>query len=85
LTFQVWTMLILGGAGNNAGAVLGALVVWGLWSVSGAAIGALVPPELQARAAALQLTAIGVVLAAMLVLRPRGLLGEKTAVSRVLP
>ena len=31
LTFQVWTMLILGGAGSNAGAVLGAIMVWGLW------------------------------------------------------
>jgi branched-chain amino acid transport system permease protein len=82
LTFQVWTMLILGGAGNNAGAVLGTLVVWGLWSASGAAIGALVPAELQARAAALQLVVIGVALATMLVLRPRGLLGEKAVMSR---
>ena len=43
LTFQVWTMLIVGGSGNNAGAILGAVVVWGLWSGSGAAITALVP------------------------------------------
>ena len=39
-------------------------------------------PEHQARAAALQLVAIGVLLAAVLVLRPRGLLGEIKAVSR---
>ena len=82
LTFQVWAMLILGGAGNNAGAVLGAIVVWGLWSVSGAVIGALVPADLQARAAALQLVAIGVTLAAVLVMRPRGLLGERAAIVR---
>ena len=83
LTFQIWTMLILGGAGSGLGPVLGAVVVWALWSLSGAAIGAFVPAEAQARAAALQLTAIGVSLAAMLVLRPRGLVGESTAVSRV--
>ena len=83
LTFQVWTMLILGGAGNNAGAVLGAVVVWALWSGSGAAIGALVPAEMQARAAALQLVAIGTVLAAVLVIRPAGLLGERTTMSRL--
>ena len=77
LTFQVWTMLILGGAGRNAGAVLGALVVWGLWSLSGAAIGALVPAEFQARAASLQLVGIGVALAGMLVFRPRGLARER--------
>ncbi len=78
LTFQVWTMLILGGAGRNVGAVLGAVIVWGLWSASGAAIGALVPAEFQARAAALQLVVIGVALAAMLVVRPRGLAQERT-------
>ncbi len=83
LTFQVWTMLILGGAGNNAGVVLGALVVWGLWSASGAAIGAFLPAEWEARAAALQLVGIGVTLAAMLVVRPRGLLGERAVLSRI--
>ena len=83
LTFQIWAMLILGGAGNNAGAILGALVVWGLWSASGAAIGVFLPADLQARAAALQLVGIGVTLAAMLVLRPRGLLGERAVMSRI--
>ena len=34
LTFQVWAMLIVGGSGNNRGAILGAVVVWGLWAVS---------------------------------------------------
>ncbi|MFN5178626.1 SAM-dependent methyltransferase, partial [Limnohabitans sp.] len=29
LTFQIWAMLIVGGAGNHRGAVLGAFVVWG--------------------------------------------------------
>jgi branched-chain amino acid transport system permease protein len=29
LTFQVWAMLIVGGAGNNRGAVLGAGLIWG--------------------------------------------------------
>ena len=28
VTFQVWAMLIVGGSGNNRGALLGALVVW---------------------------------------------------------
>ena len=75
LTFQVWTMLILGGAGSNAGAVIGAVLIWALWSGSGAAVTALVPAEFQARAAALQLVAIGVALSAALVWRPGGLLG----------
>ena len=82
ITFQVWAMLIIGGSGNNRGALLGALLVWGLWSVTGAALGALVPAEHQARAAALQIVIIGAVLAAVLVMQPRGLLGERKTVSR---
>lgn len=76
LTFQVWTMLIVGGAGNTRGAILGALVVWGLWSASAFAIGALVPPAEQARAAALQIVLIGVGLCLILLLRPKGLVAE---------
>jgi branched-chain amino acid transport system permease protein len=82
LTFQVWTMLVVGGSGNNRGAIVGAVAVWALWSASGATLTAVLPPELQARSAALQTVLIGVVLAAVLLVRPRGLLGEKTVVSR---
>ena len=82
LTFQVWAMLIVGGAGNNLGAMIGAVVVWGLWSGSSALTAALVPTDQQARAASLQIVVIGVLLAVILVVRPRGLLGERMTVSR---
>jgi branched-chain amino acid transport system permease protein len=82
LTFQVWTMLVVGGSGNNRGAIAGAVVVWALWTTSGAALAAVLPQDLQARSAALQTVLIGVVLAAVLLIRPRGLLGEATVVSR---
>jgi branched-chain amino acid transport system permease protein len=82
LTFQVWTMLVVGGSGNNRGAIAGAVVVWALWTTSGAALAAVLPQEMQARSAALQTVLIGVVLAAVLLVRPRGLLGEATVVSR---
>jgi len=82
LTFQIWTMLIVGGSGNNLGALLGAALVSVIWSASGLATGALFPPEAQAQAAALRIIAIGVLLASTLVLRPRGLLGERVTVSR---
>ena len=84
MTFQVWAMLIIGGSGNNRGALLGAVLVWGLWSASGALLSAFVPAEYQARAAALQVVFIGVALAALLVFRPRGLLGEEKMISRFL-
>ncbi|TWF58681.1 branched-chain amino acid ABC transporter permease [Neorhizobium alkalisoli] len=76
LTFQVWAMLIVGGSGNNRGAILGAVLVWGLWALTAAAVSAFVPPEQQARASSLQIVAIGVGLCLILLLRPRGILGE---------
>ena len=82
LTFQIWAMLIVGGSGNNRGALLGAYLVWGFWAVSGGLLRGLVPQAEQARAASLQVVLIGVLIALMLVLRPRGLLGEQVAVSR---
>jgi branched-chain amino acid transport system permease protein len=82
LTFQVWVMLIIGGSGNNRGAILGAYVVWAIWSVSGGLLREIVPQAEQARAAALQVVLIGVLLAAILLLRPRGLIGEERVVSR---
>jgi branched-chain amino acid transport system permease protein len=82
LTFQVWTMLVVGGSGSNRGALVGGVLVWGLWSASGALVVALLPQALQARGAALQVVLIGVVLTAVLLGRPRGLLGEDPVVSR---
>ncbi len=82
VTFQVWAMLVVGGTGNNRGVLLGALLVSALWSATGLATAAAFPPEEQARAAALRIVAIGVLLSATILWRPRGLLGERTAVSR---
>ena len=82
VTFQVWTMLIVGGSGNNRGAVIGAIVVWALWTSSGWVITKLIPPTLQTQSGALQVVLIGLVLVLMLLYRPRGLIGEDVQVSR---
>ena len=82
LTFQVWAMLIVGGSGNNRGAILGAVVVWGIWALSGSAVASLFPAEQQARAASLQIVMIGLALCAILLWRPRGILGEARIMSR---
>lgn len=76
LTFQVWVMLIVGGSGSNAGAVIGSVLVWAIWAGSGALVSSLAPPDQQARAAALQITAIGVMLCVILLIRPNGLFGN---------
>ncbi len=82
VTFQIWTMLILGGSGNNRGAILGALVVWAIWSLSGFAVSNLLPATWQARGGGIQSILIGLLLVLTLLYRPRGLIGEETTVSR---
>lgn len=77
LTFQVWVMLIVGGSGSNLGAVIGSILVWGIWAGSGTLTSVLFPPEQQARAASLQIAAIGVMLCVILLIRLNGLLGDR--------
>ena len=82
ITFQIWTMLIVGGSGNNKGALLGVLIVWGLWSASGVLISKLLPVAYQTQGGAVQAILIGLVLVITLLVRPRGLIGEEPVVSR---
>ncbi|WP_181168835.1 branched-chain amino acid ABC transporter permease [Mesorhizobium sp. B2-4-17] len=77
LTFQVWVMLIVGGSGSNLGAVIGSILVWAIWAGSGTLTSVLFPPEQQARAASLQIVAIGVMLCVILLVRPNGLFGDR--------
>jgi branched-chain amino acid transport system permease protein len=77
LTFQVWVMLIVGGSGSNAGAVAGSVLVWAIWAGSGALTSVIFAPEQQARAASLQIVAIGVMLCVILLVRPNGLFGQR--------
>lgn len=82
-TFLVWVMLIIGGSGNSRGAVLGAFLVWGIWSGT-EFIAAALPPALGPRAHAARIMLIGLLLMITLVLRPQGLIGEERQVSKLL-
>jgi len=82
VTFQVWVMLIVGGSGSNAGAVAGSVLVWAIWAGSGALTSVLFAPEQQARAASLQIVAIGVMLCIILLVRPNGLFGRRPGQAR---
>ena len=33
VTFLLWVMLIVGGSGNNKGALIGVVLIWALWSI----------------------------------------------------
>ncbi len=75
-TFLVWVMLIAGGSGNNRGAILGALVIWFVWSATGFVANQM-PPELMTQAAALRPFLIGLLLQIILLVRPQGILKER--------
>jgi len=85
LTFQVWAMLIVGGAGNNRGAVLGAVLIWGVWTFSGFALTRLAPAALQIDAGSIQYILIGSLIVGMLIWRPQGLLPERLTTTRPRP
>jgi branched-chain amino acid transport system permease protein len=75
-SLYVWLALILGGSGNNRGALLGSLVLLGL--LEGSRFAKDVIPFLTGvRLAAAQQMLVGVVLVVMIVRRPEGLLPER--------
>ena len=89
-TFLVWVMVIVGGSGNNFGAVLGGFLVWFLWVqvepmglwlmqviTSPLAEDSVLRLHLINSAAHMRLLTMGVFLLLMLRFSPRGLLPEK--------
>ena len=85
-TFLVWVMLIAGGSANNRGAILGAFLLWTVWSTTQIISGWL-PNEivvfgyeignLQVRSAYVRIFLIGLILQFILQQRPEGLLPER--------
>ena len=89
-TFLVWVMVILGGSGNNWGAVLGGMIVWFLWVevepiglwlmdvlTAGLPEGSGLRAHLLHSAAYMRLLTMGVILLLVLRFFPRGLIPEK--------
>ena len=68
-------MLMVGGAGNNLGAILGAFVVWGLWVGARFLPGELSDPNFR-------FFMVGVLIVAVILVRPGGILGELRRVTR---
>lgn len=82
MIFQVYAMVIVGGGGNNRGAIAGAFIVWAFWSASGAIIAASLPATLHTQSGAIRVILIGLLLALMLLFRPQGVFPERRVVSR---
>lgn len=75
-TFLVWVMLILGGSGNNRGAILGALIIWSIWSLTEFITDTL-PTDWAVRAKYIRVFLIGLSLQIILRYRPEGILPER--------
>ena len=74
-TFVIWAMLMVGGAGNNWGAILGAFVVWGIWAGTQFLPGVFSDPNFR-------FFMIGVLIVAVILVRPGGILGEARRIAR---
>ncbi|NRB36597.1 MAG: branched-chain amino acid ABC transporter permease, partial [Rhodobacteraceae bacterium] len=88
-TFLIWVMVIIGGSGNNFGAVLGGMLIWFFWIqvepmggwlmntvTAGMADGAL-KDHLMDGVAHMRLLTMGLILLVVLRFNPQGLIPEK--------
>ena len=89
-TFLIWVMVIVGGSGNNFGAVLGGFLIWFLWVqvepmsqylvtllTAGMAEDSAVRLHMMESVAYMRLLTMGLVLLLVLRFSPRGLIPEK--------
>jgi branched-chain amino acid transport system permease protein len=91
-TFLIWVMVILGGAGNNRGAIFGAVLVYIVWTMSepvaltlfalardggSALFGWVAPADLDSRALQMRVFVIGLTITLVLRFAPDGVLPER--------
>ena len=89
-TFLIWVMVIVGGSGNNFGAILGGFVMWFFWVqvepigqllmavlTSGLADSSALKIHLLDSVAHMRLFTMGLILLLVLRFSPRGLIPEK--------
>ena len=76
ITFNVWTMVVLGGAGKNPGALLGAIIFWAYDALTRFYL-----PKLgwfnSSQEGAFRVMIIGLILMILMIWRPQGILGKK--------
>jgi branched-chain amino acid transport system permease protein len=90
-TFLIWVMIIVGGAGNNWGAVFGAVLIWLVWVVSepvakaifetvsywSTSVGWSEIPDIESRSAQMRVFVLGLVITIALRYAPKGLIPEQ--------
>jgi branched-chain amino acid transport system permease protein len=76
VTFLVWVMLMAGGSGNNRGAILGGVAIWGLWSGT-EILANMLPPDWITRTSYVRMLLVGLLLQVVLQRFRAGLLPER--------
>jgi len=76
LTFDSWIMVILGGAGNNIGSILGAVIYFAYDAITREVLPKIIPLD-EARLGAFRIMCIGLILMVLMIWRPQGILGKK--------
>lgn len=76
ITFQAWTIVVVGGAGSNAGTLLGALIFWSYTTLTRFTLEDIVPLD-AAQLGAFRIMTIGLILMILMMWRPQGVLGNQ--------
>jgi neutral amino acid transport system permease protein len=82
ITFNIWTMVAIGGAANNAGTILGAIIFFAYESLTRflpakIALGTWIIAIDSDRLGAFRIMIVGLILMLLMLWRPQGLLGKK--------
>lgn len=76
LTFNVWILMVLGGAGSNPGVAIGAIIFW-MYTALTRDLSGLFPGVPSAQIDAFRMVVIGLLLIVLMVWRPQGILGDR--------
>ena len=76
ITFNAWTIVVLGGGGNNLGTLLGAVIFWAYDAGTRFILPSIVQLD-EARLGAFRIMVIGLILMVLMIWRPQGILGKK--------
>jgi neutral amino acid transport system permease protein len=76
VTFNAWTIVVLGGAGSNPGTLLGSAIFWTYQTITRFILSDILPLT-EAQQGAFRIMLIGLLLMVLMTWRPQGILGKK--------
>jgi neutral amino acid transport system permease protein len=80
ITFNAWIIVMLGGAGNNLGTIVGAVIFWGYYELTRTDLFKTLFKAINlddTQQGAFRIMIIGLILMLLMMLRPQGILGKK--------